>query len=95
MTPKQKAALILIFKKAQPMLPEMKKILQQGFSIPINEWLRSEGESGLMARMEGLPAVINLDEVHCLVRGHIAGRANGGRLFALLMLAIAMRNIHS
>lgn len=66
---------------------------KQGFSIPINEWLRSEGEQGLMKRMEGLPDVINLDEVRCLVRGQIAGRANGGRLFALIMLAIAMRNI--
>jgi asparagine synthase (glutamine-hydrolysing) len=66
---------------------------KQGFSIPINEWLRSEGEQGLMERMVGLPDVINLDEVRSLVRGHIAGRANGGRLFALIMLAIAMRNI--
>ena len=67
---------------------------KQGFSIPINEWLRNEGEQGLMARLDGLPDVINLDEVRCLVRGHMAGRANGGRLFALIMLAIAMRNIY-
>lgn len=66
---------------------------KQGFSIPINEWLRREDEQGLMDRMVGLPDVIDLDEVRCLVRGHIAGRANGGRLFALIMLAIAMRNI--
>jgi asparagine synthase (glutamine-hydrolysing) len=66
---------------------------KQGFSIPINEWLRSEGEQGLMDRMVGLPDVIDLDEVRSLVRGHIAGRANGGRLFALIVLAIAMRNI--
>jgi len=38
--------------------------------------------------------VINLDEVRRIVRGHIAGRANGGRIFALIMLAIAMRNLH-
>lgn len=66
---------------------------KQGFSIPINEWLRNEGEQRLMDRMVGLPDVINLDEVRSLVRGHLAGRANGGRLFALIMLAIAMRNI--
>ncbi len=65
---------------------------KQGFSIPVNEWLRAEGERGLMARMEGLPDAIDLDEVRRLVRGHVDGRANGGRLFALLMLAIAMRN---
>ena len=66
---------------------------KQGFSIPINEWLRSDGERGLMARMEGLPDVIDLDEVRRLVRGHLKGRANGARLFALLMLAIARRNL--
>jgi asparagine synthase (glutamine-hydrolysing) len=68
---------------------------KQGFSIPINEWLRNEGEAGLMARMEGLPNIIDMDEVRRLVRGHIAGWANGGRLFALIMLAIAMRNLNS
>ena len=67
---------------------------KQGFSIPINEWLRNEGEQGLMNRMGGLPDVINIDEVRSIVRGHIAGRANGGRLFALIMLSIAMRNLH-
>lgn len=68
---------------------------KQGFSIPINEWLRNEGEAGLMVLMEGLPNIIDMDEVRRLVRGHIAGRANGGRLFALIMLAIAMKNLNS
>jgi asparagine synthase (glutamine-hydrolysing) len=66
---------------------------KQGFSIPINEWLRAEGEGRLMERMQSLPDVIDLRQVRGLVRGHLAGRANGGRLFALIMLAIAMRNI--
>lgn len=74
--------------------PDLDINRKQGFSIPINEWLRSEGEQRLMERMVGLPDVINLDEVRSLVRGHIAGRANGGRLFALIMLAIAMRNLN-
>jgi asparagine synthase (glutamine-hydrolysing) len=65
---------------------------KQGFSIPINEWLRAEGEDALMERMVGLPDVIRMDEVRKLVRGHIKGRSNGGRLFSLIMLAIAMRN---
>lgn len=67
---------------------------KQGFSIPINEWLREEGERDLMGRMEGLPAFIDMDAVRGLIHGHLAGRANGGRLFSLIMLAIAMRNIH-
>lgn len=65
---------------------------KQGFSIPINEWLRSEGERPLMERMEGLPEEIDMDEVRSLVRGHLNGRANGGRLFGLITLAIAVRN---
>lgn len=73
--------------------PDLDINRKQGFSIPINEWLRDEGEQRLMDRMSGLPDVINLDEVRHLVRGHLAGRANGGRLFALIMLAIAMRNL--
>lgn len=75
--------------------PNLDTHRKQGFSIPVNEWFRSEGESKLMDRMEGLPDVVNLDEVRSLVRGHLAGRASGGRLFALVMLAIAMRNIKS
>jgi len=65
---------------------------KQGFSIPVNEWLRAESEKKLMSRLESLPDVIQLDQVRSLVRGHLAGRANGGRLFALIMLAIAMQN---
>jgi len=72
--------------------PELDINRKQGFSIPINEWLRVEGERGLMARMEGLPEQIDMDETRRLVRGHLRGRANGGRLFALIMLAGAVRN---
>lgn len=73
--------------------PDLDTRRKQGFSIPVNEWLRAEGDAGLMARMSSLPDVINMDEVRSLVRGHLAGRANGGRLFALIMLALAMQNI--
>jgi asparagine synthase (glutamine-hydrolysing) len=72
--------------------PDLDTRRKQGFSIPVNEWLRAEGENKLMSRMESLPDVIQLDQVRALVRGHLAGRANGGRLFALIMLAIAMQN---
>lgn len=78
---------------AQSWLPsDLDTRRKQGFSIPVNEWLRSESEANLMSRMEALPEVINMDEVQRLVRGHLSGRANGGRLFALIMLATAMRN---
>jgi asparagine synthase (glutamine-hydrolysing) len=65
---------------------------KQGFSIPVNEWLRSEGEGRLLERMQHLPDVIDMGEVRALVRGHMSGRKNGGRLFALIMLSIAMEN---
>ena len=65
---------------------------KQGFSIPVNDWLRKESETDLMKRLDGLPKQINMDEVVSIVRGHKNGRANGGRLFALLMLAKSSRN---
>lgn len=46
---------------------------QAGFSIPINEWLRDEGEQRLMDRMSGLPDVIDLNEGRRLVRGAYCG----------------------
>lgn len=66
---------------------------KQGFSIPLDEWLRSEGESKLMSRMEDLPDVINQSFVRDLIRGHMKGRKNGGRIFGLIMLTISMRNM--
>jgi asparagine synthase (glutamine-hydrolysing) len=73
--------------------PDLDIERKQGFSIPINEWLRAESEAELMERMEALPEIINRDEVSSLVKGHLNGRANGGRIFALIMLATAMENI--
>jgi asparagine synthase (glutamine-hydrolysing) len=79
---------------AQKWLPsDLDTKRKQGFSIPVNEWLRAQSESALMDRMASLPDSINMDEVRSLVRGHLAGRANGGRLFSLIMLSLAMRNI--
>ncbi|HNQ57277.1 MAG: asparagine synthase (glutamine-hydrolyzing) [Rhodocyclaceae bacterium] len=65
---------------------------KQGFSIPMDQWLRSEGEDGLRQRLAGLPDCIERGEVDRLIIGHFRGRTNGARLFALIMLAIAYRN---
>ena len=65
---------------------------KQGFSIPINEWIRSDGEVKTMQRLEALPDIFCLDEVRALVRGHMTGRTNGGRIFALIMLSVAVEN---
>jgi asparagine synthase (glutamine-hydrolysing) len=64
---------------------------KQGFSIPMDEWLRTEN---LRDRLEGgISDWISMDEVELLIKGHIAGRENGARLFALMMLAIFQNNI--
>lgn len=81
----------VIARKVLP--PSLNTQRKQGFSIPLDEWLRSEGEMRLMSRMEGLPDVIKMSFVRDLVRGHMKGRKNGGRIFALIMLAISMRNM--
>jgi asparagine synthase (glutamine-hydrolysing) len=65
---------------------------KQGFSIPLDQWLRAEPQGRLMERFEALPDYLNRHEIHGLIRGLHAGRANGARLFALLMLSIACRN---
>ena len=64
---------------------------KQGFSIPLNEWLRKTGCKPVEAVRQHLPAVINQKEVDRLILGHQAGRANGGRLYALQMLAMTNR----
>ena len=73
--------------------PELDVQRKQGFSIPLNEWLRASDNVELKRLRSHLPACINQDEVDGLLAGHAKGRANGGRLFALLMLAMAMNNL--
>ncbi len=68
---------------------------KQGFSIPVDQWLRAETPARLEERFADLPDFIRRDEVHALINGLHAGRANGARLFALLMLAIACRNLQT
>jgi asparagine synthase (glutamine-hydrolysing) len=64
---------------------------KQGFSIPMDEWLR---HSDFDARLECLPeSVLDRDETASLVRGLKKGRANGARLFALMMLTISQDNL--
>ena len=66
---------------------------KQGFSIPLNEWLRASRCAELQSLRPCLPDCIDPREVDRLIAGHLQGRANGGRLFALQMLALASRNL--
>lgn len=78
---------------AKRMLPPSLDVQRkQGFSIPMDEWLRADGCRVVWDVMSDLPEAINKMEVENLIRGHMNGRANGARLFALLMLGVAMRN---
>lgn len=72
--------------------PELDVQRKQGFSIPLNEWLRASNGIELQRVRNHLPSSINQIEVNGLLAGHARGRANGGRLFALMMLAQAMIN---
>lgn len=65
---------------------------KQGFSIPLDDWLRTDRCYMVRQYLPWLPACIERREVERLIDGHSKGRANGSRLFALLMLAIAAKN---
>lgn len=66
---------------------------KQGFSIPFDDWLRADSCRWIRARLETLPDCVRLEAVDKLIRGEMAGRANGARLFNLLMLAVASDNM--
>ena len=63
---------------------------KQGFSIPINDWFRKDGASLSPFKFGG---VINHKEVQAQLNGLTCGRANGSRIFALLMLERCMNNL--
>jgi len=65
---------------------------KQGFSIPMDEWLRADKCARVRDCISSLPDVICRDEVERLIDGQMRGRANGSRLYALLMLGMAIRN---
>jgi len=79
---------------ARRWLPEALDInRKQGFSIPLGDWFRSSGAKQIRERLAGLPEVIDRGAVESLIQGHMAGRANSNRLFALVMLAACCRRL--
>lgn len=81
-------------KLGQRLLPPQLNIeRKQGFSIPLDEWLRNSKCKELEEVRGGLPSIINQKEVDALLAGHAKGRANGSRIFALIMLGIAIKNL--
>ena len=63
---------------------------KQGFAIPIDSMVRA---SDLNKRLIDLTDLISKKELKNLKNGEYIGRANGSRLFALMMLEISIRNL--
>jgi len=73
--------------------PQLDTRRKQGFSIPLDDWMRADKCSMVRNYASYLPDCISRDEIKRLIIGLQQGRANGARLYALLMLGIAMKNI--
>jgi len=75
----------LMAKKHLPKEFELNR--KQGFSIPMDAWMR---EAPLDRLIEEIPQdIFNLNFVKELVTGQSRGRTNGARLFALMMLNLS------
>ena len=72
--------------------PDLDTNRKQGFSIPMDSWLRQDGCHRVRDTMEYLPEAIDRNEVESLIKGQMRGRANGSRLYGLIMLGIAAKN---
>ena len=68
---------------------------KQGFSVPLDAWLRQAPTKWHDAWLERLPEVIDKDASRKLVAGLHKGRANGARIFALAMLGLAVANLEN
>ncbi|MDX1915692.1 MAG: asparagine synthase (glutamine-hydrolyzing) [Methylophilus sp.] len=82
----------LIAKKWLP--KELDTNRKQGFSIPLDDWLRQLPKSWHESWLDRLPNTLNKDEAKSLVDGLHKGRANGSRIFALLCLGICISNLY-
>jgi asparagine synthase (glutamine-hydrolysing) len=72
--------------------PDLDTNRKQGFSIPLDDWLRADCCNKVRECIPYLPQCIERNEIENLIVGEMKGRANGARLFALIMLGIAMKN---
>ena len=66
---------------------------KQGFSIPLDDWLRQLPRAWHEQWLDRLPAIIDKNEAESLIIGLYEGRANGARIFALMMLGLAIQNL--
>jgi asparagine synthase (glutamine-hydrolysing) len=73
--------------------PELDVGRKQGFSIPIDQWLRKAPRSWHEEWLGRLPEEINRQEARALLAGLLNGRANGTRIFNLAMLGLSTANL--
>jgi len=60
---------------------------KQGFSIPMDSWLRQQAQADLVPLLP--KHIFNTNFIKSLLAGQMRGRANGARLFALMMLNLS------
>ncbi len=61
--------------------------------MPLDAWFRQAGPEAVRERLADLPEAIDRKMVEAQIQGHMAGRANGARLFALVMLSACCRRL--
>jgi asparagine synthase (glutamine-hydrolysing) len=73
--------------------PELDIERKQGFSVPLGDWFRQAGPQAIRDRLDGLPDLFDGRAIESLIQGQMAGRENGSRIFALVMLAACSRRM--
>jgi asparagine synthase (glutamine-hydrolysing) len=68
-------------------------VRKQGFSVPLDAWLRGVQAFWRDRCLSRLPEQIDKDEAAALFRGLNRGRANGARIFSLMMLGMCASNL--
>jgi asparagine synthase (glutamine-hydrolysing) len=81
-------------KLAQKLLPgviDTKR--KQGFSIPLDSWLRKKAEMNFIKEtilQSKLLELTNKNEINGILKGQLNGRCNSARVFSLYMLALVL-----
>jgi asparagine synthase (glutamine-hydrolysing) len=85
---------ILLRRLAAKVLPSAFQLTRkQGFSVPLDTWLRSEPWLSYLREVlfDAQQTLFDHRTVMTLVQGHLRGRSNGERLFGLLMFELWRR----
>ncbi|MFQ5507763.1 MAG: asparagine synthase (glutamine-hydrolyzing) [Leptospirillia bacterium] len=79
---------------AQKWLPKTLDLnRKQGFSIPMDDWLRADRGRRAIAATPRLSPWLRPGAVERLIDGHMSGYRNGARLYSLIILGLAEQNL--